>query len=133
MDAREMVEVAKMSAMSMKNNIIGMIPLLESIAEPFQAAGLHPRSSPEDVYPEIVVKDFLRSLKEYVQSEVSIPKEYHRKSTRPPIDRVRGAISKQKGSTRWTNRRGHNIMPMMMAPPFPNMLPQFQCFPCHPR
>ncbi|WKY10642.1 hypothetical protein Q1695_002755 [Nippostrongylus brasiliensis] len=41
--AREMVDVARMSVMSMKNNIIGMISLLESIAEPFQAVGLHPR------------------------------------------------------------------------------------------
>ncbi|WKX89396.1 hypothetical protein Q1695_008782 [Nippostrongylus brasiliensis] len=74
LDAREMVDVARMSAMSMRSNIIGMIPLLESIAEPFQAVGVHPRRSSEDVSPNVVVEDYLTALKDYVQSEVVIPK-----------------------------------------------------------
>ncbi|VDP04883.1 unnamed protein product [Heligmosomoides polygyrus] len=75
LDARDMVELAKMSAMSMRHNIVCMIPLVESTLELFQTAGLHPRQSWEDAYPRIVIKDFLDSLKEYVRGEISIPED----------------------------------------------------------
>lgn len=75
LDARDMVELAKMSAMSMRHNIVCMIPLVESTLEPFQTAGLHPRQSWEDAYPRIVIKDFLDSLREYVRNEISIPED----------------------------------------------------------
>ncbi|VDL73449.1 unnamed protein product [Nippostrongylus brasiliensis] len=135
-DAREMVEVAKLSAMSMKNNIIGMIPLIESTAEPYQTVGLHPRQSSDETYPEVVVQDFLTALKDYVQSEVAIPKfwetkratpmkENRERRAEPRVDRVRGGIRKKRGST----RQGPHMVPMMMGPPFQNMLPQFPYMP----
>ncbi|VDP02728.1 unnamed protein product [Heligmosomoides polygyrus] len=71
-DTREMMDVARTSAMSMKNNIICMIPLVESTAEPFQTVGLHPRPSSEDPYPRVVVQDFMAALKEFVQCEIPI-------------------------------------------------------------
>ncbi|WKY15622.1 hypothetical protein Q1695_000812 [Nippostrongylus brasiliensis] len=83
LDAREMVDVARMSAMCMKNNIIDMIPLLESIAEPFQAVGLHPRRSSEEVCSNVVVGDYLTALKEYVRSEVVIPKFWEKTEAAP--------------------------------------------------
>ncbi|WKY05090.1 hypothetical protein Q1695_005818 [Nippostrongylus brasiliensis] len=141
LDAREMVDVARMSAMSMRNNIIGMIPLLESIAEPFQAVGLHPRRSSEDVYPNVVVEDYLTAPKDYVQSEVVIPKfwekteaalhrDHHKKTARPRTDRVRGGVTK-KGNFKHSQRGAQMMMPMMVAPPFPNFVPQMPYLPSH--
>ncbi|EYC37336.1 hypothetical protein Y032_0802g2426 [Ancylostoma ceylanicum] len=73
MDAREMAEVARGSAMSMKHNIVCMIPLVESTTEPFQSMGLHPRSSATDTYPQIAMVDFMNCLREFVRAEVEVP------------------------------------------------------------
>ncbi|VDL77141.1 unnamed protein product [Nippostrongylus brasiliensis] len=143
-DAREMVDVSKMSAMSMKNNIIGMIPLLESTAEPFQTMGLHPRLSSDDVYPKIAVRDFLMCLKEYVQSEIVIPKfwetphtsvtkEPHKNHTKPRNERVHGGVMKRRGSFVKGNHSARQMMSMMMTPQFSNALPSFPYFQFNPQ
>ncbi|WKY12088.1 hypothetical protein Q1695_003564 [Nippostrongylus brasiliensis] len=142
MDAREMVDVARVSSMSMKNNTIGMIPLIESITEPFQA-GLHSRRSSEDSYPNVFVEDYLTALKEYVQSEVVIPKfwgktgaaphrDHRKKSARPRTDRVRGGVTK-KGNFKHSRRGAQMMMPMMVAPPFPHIVSQMPYLPSHSR
>ncbi|KAL6740809.1 hypothetical protein Aduo_014128 [Ancylostoma duodenale] len=72
-DAREMAEVARGSGMSMKHNIVCMIPLVESTTEPFQSMGLHPRSSATDTYPQIAMVDYMNCLREFVRAEVEVP------------------------------------------------------------
>ncbi|KAL6723986.1 hypothetical protein Aduo_018924 [Ancylostoma duodenale] len=78
--------------MSMKQNIVLMIPLMESTTEPFQSMGLHPRSSATDTHPQITIVNFMNCSREFVRAGVEVPENKLTKKNDSQPKRNQGTV-----------------------------------------
>ncbi|EYC05726.1 hypothetical protein Y032_0080g1333 [Ancylostoma ceylanicum] len=73
METNEAIDLARKTASLMKQNLISLIPVIESVKEPSHGPAAHPRVSAADAYTAAVIKEYFNMLRDYIRAEVQLP------------------------------------------------------------